>query len=250
MEDADDGAAPRLGLLDQAQDGFAVRRIEARRRLIEQHHRHRPHETARNVHPLLLAARKRGGRERPEPLRDPQPGEQRRRAGLGIRRIAQRLRHHLDRGNPRHHAQELAHIAHRLAPQRQDFARARARDIHPRDPDLAGGREVISPDHPHHRGFPRPGGPHQPDAFPRRHGKLPPRHHRDDRAALIVQRKRLRHIADLDHLTPAAPRRPAAAYSHAAGRPEPDPSGRIRPPGHLSSPSAGPQAAAPPRDHA
>jgi hypothetical protein len=119
-------APPRLGLLDQREHRLAVGGVEARRRFVEQQRGVGMGKAARDVHALLLAARKGGGRQRPE------------RAGMRSRSSSSRARASASsgrpsassgsattsqRGHPGHDAQELADIAQRLAPQREDLAR-------------------------------------------------------------------------------------------------------------------------------
>ena len=77
VEDSDNGRAARLGLLDQRENDVAIGAIEAGGRFVEQERRVRVDETARDVDPLLLTARERRGRKRPEASGQIDPGQHR-----------------------------------------------------------------------------------------------------------------------------------------------------------------------------
>ncbi|MND05491.1 hypothetical protein D3C83_263120 [compost metagenome] len=65
MENAEDRAAGGTPLIDQFDDPIAVGGIERGGRLVEQQHRERCDEAARDIDPLLLAAGKGRWGERP-----------------------------------------------------------------------------------------------------------------------------------------------------------------------------------------
>jgi len=207
MEDAQDRRTARLGLFDQGQHHLAVGHVKAGGGFIQQERRIGMGKAARDVDALLFAARKGGGRQGPQPLGYVQPRQKLgcTRPGLILRhaKIEQRFRHHLNRRHARHHPQELADIAQRVAAQADDFARGGGGHVQRADSDRAGGGKVVPPDHPHQGGFARTRGPDQSDAFAGGHGKGGPGHHRDHRSALIVQGKAFAKVADLDHVTPA-----------------------------------------------
>jgi hypothetical protein len=145
VKDAHDRRRPAFASSIRRQHGFAVGRVEARRRLVQQERGIGMGKAARDVHALLFAARKGRGRQGPE-----RGGYAAGSAALGARPKpllrdsprpeAVRPRHR--RRHPRHHAQELADIAKRLAAERQDLARlgfgqGRARRSAPTDPGAA-----------------------------------------------------------------------------------------------------------------
>ena len=110
-------------------DREAARRVQRGRGLVQQENGILGHEHPGDVHPLLLAARERDRRERPEPLRDAEPREHGARALERVRRghapRAQRARHHLSGRHPRDHPQELADVADRAPADVQDEPRRR-----------------------------------------------------------------------------------------------------------------------------
>ena len=105
----------RFFSLDQLDHDGAIGRVERGGRLVQQQDRQIGDEAARDVDALLLAAGEGRRRQRPQPLGNVEPAQQR--AGLLARLRArdavrdQRLGHHVDRGDARHRAQELADIA-------------------------------------------------------------------------------------------------------------------------------------------
>ena len=104
---------------DQLDDAVAVARIERGGRLVEQQDRVIDDQRARDVDPLLLAAREGGRRQLPQALRDVEQGEQELGAIARLGRVGaqpqQGLGHDVDGGDARDHAQELADEAHGAA---------------------------------------------------------------------------------------------------------------------------------------
>jgi hypothetical protein len=109
------------------------------------------------------------------------------------------LSHDIECGHAGDDPKELADVAQRVAAQRDDLARLGRSHVQIADPDAACSREVVSPDHAHQRGLARTRGPDQCDTFAGSHAERGAPHHRNDRAALIVQGKAFRHVSDLDH---------------------------------------------------
>ena len=136
VEDADDRRAGVAALADQVDHAVAVGDIERGGRLVEQQHRIVGDEPARDVDALLLAAGEGRGRQRPQPLGDAEQAQQelgtRRRASLGIAPSrTHRLGHHVERGDARDDAQELADEAHGVAAHVEHDARLGARQVDP-----------------------------------------------------------------------------------------------------------------------
>ena len=117
---------------------------------------------------------------------------------------AEWLGHHVERGHARDHAQELAHVADRAAPDLEDPPRLSTRDIDGiapmTDEDPAGLRPVVAVDAAQQRALARArrigqrqalAGAHR-EAHATQHGQLEP--------TLPVQRERLAEILDPDRL--------------------------------------------------
>ena len=164
-------------------------------------------KAARDVDALLFAPRKRGGRQRPEPIRDVQPGQKAGRPCLRLlfwhAECQERFGHHINRGHARHDAEELADIAQGFAAEPDDLARGGGGDIERAHPYGAGGGKVIAPDHPHQRGLARARSTDQPDTFAGRDRQRRPGHDGDYSRALVVQGEAFGQIFNLDHFTPA-----------------------------------------------
>src|SRR5205085_2932706 len=86
MHDTRDRRAARFLFIDEIDHDRAVCRIERSGRLVEQQDRQGGQEAARDVDPLLLAARKGRGWQAPQPLRHVEPGQEL--AGASSRVIA------------------------------------------------------------------------------------------------------------------------------------------------------------------
>ena len=101
MENAHDGGPVPARFADQIDDHLPVRAVQRGRGLVEQENGGRADEAARDVHPLLLAAGKRGGRDVPQAFGQVQPGKQPFGAaaggGLPFARLKQRLRDQIQR---------------------------------------------------------------------------------------------------------------------------------------------------------
>ena len=76
MKDTNDRGTSCLGLSDQGQDGLPIAGIKARRGFVQQKRGIGINEPTRDVHPLLLTARKRGRAQQPQRLWNIQPFQQ------------------------------------------------------------------------------------------------------------------------------------------------------------------------------
>src|SRR4051812_36493178 len=152
-------------------------------------------KAARQVHPLLLAAREGGRRQAVQPGGQVQPGQQRGGAGAGClwRQAArgQWLRHDVERRDTRDHAEELRDVAERVAPDFPHQPRIgggeidRLAPVAQQDATLAG--TVIAVEAAHQGGFAGARGAGKRYAFAGPDFHLDPLQHRDPRAALQVQ---------------------------------------------------------------
>ncbi len=156
-------------------------------------------ETAREVHPLLLAAGECRRREIVQPARNVEAQQQVRRLGargVGCGPACDRgFRDEMERADARHHAQELADIAERLAAHREDRARVGLRDVHHRaamaDQDAPAVRPVVAVEGPHQRRLAGAGRAGQRDALSCVDFERDAFQHRDVNATLEVQREAL-----------------------------------------------------------
>ena len=130
---------------------------------------------------------------------------------------AQRLRDHVHRGHAGHHAQELAHVAHRPPPHLQNPSRRGGHHVDRlavvTHEDPAGLRLVVAVDRAEERALARPRRVGEDDALPRPHGEAHAAQHGQPRPALHVQHEGLLHRADLE-------RRLGSARGAARGDPE------------------------------
>ena len=187
------------------------------------------HEHPGHVDPLLLAARERHRRERPEPLRDAEPRRGRRARDRAPPPRPPRgraaARHDLIGRHARNHAQELADVADRVAPDVQHQPRRGAHHVHHA---LAGGGPGSARPAPDSCRTPRAAA----CSCPRRTGRPAPRTRpgrpRGSRPCSTgsvtppwtwrVKALPRPRISSAGPLTAGAPRRPGAARTDAGGR--------------------------------
>lgn len=115
VKNTDNCCAAGFCFFNQCDDGGAIFGVQRGGGFIEQQNRVIDDKPAGDVDALLFATGEGRRRQVSQPLRHVQAGKQVSRFGCtlltGDTQIQQRLHHHIQRGNPRDYAQELAHPA-------------------------------------------------------------------------------------------------------------------------------------------
>ncbi len=199
MENAEEACAGGLLLGDEVDHHLPVHRVERGGGLVQQQEGLAGDEAARHVHPLLLAAGEGGRRQAPQSLRQIEARQKLARlrpCRLGFDAFRdQRLGHHIEGGDARDDAQELAHIADAAAAQVQHLAGGgmghidRAGLVH--QPDGASVGAVIAIDHLEDGALAGAGRAAQRHAGAGAHLEARAIHHRQAGAAAQMQREGL-----------------------------------------------------------
>src|SRR5580704_7256236 len=155
VDDRDDGCAPFLFFSDEPGYHGAVLRIERGSWLVQKQYREVRQKPARDIDPLLLAAREGCRRHASQRLRNIESVEQigRTRAAVlaGAAAAEQRLGNDVDSRYARHGAQKLAHISDRGLAQRKQTPRGSCCNVGTRgavaDKDLARIAAIAAEDH-------------------------------------------------------------------------------------------------------